>query len=131
MTMKKKLRVLALAGALALTLSGCSAVRYLLTGDWNGDADLVVVNQSRAVLASITLSTEDGSRTLEDGRGFALLERGESYGLSLDKGEEDCTIALLDIDGYEVGRARLRFTGERLYLTVWEGGGVTVMGQED
>ena len=113
-----------------LALPGCSVVRYLVSGDWNGDADLVVVNQNRAVIGSVALYQEDESRTLCDARGFALLERGESYGLQLEEGEEDCTVALLDMDGGELGRADIRFTGERLYLTLWEDGSVTVSEEE-
>ena len=124
MTMKKKLRVLALAGALALTLSGCSAVRYLLTGDWNGDADLVVVSQSSQVVYTLDLCQESwrGSTAGPDGRG--LLERGESYGLTLEE-TGPFTLELLGKGGELLGRWTGEFDGERLYLTLWEDGAVT------
>ena len=124
MTMKKKLRVLALAGALALTLSGCSAVRYLLTGDWNGDADLVVVSQSSQVVYTLDLCQESwrGSTAGPDGRG--LLERGESYALTPEE-TGPFTLELLGEGGELLGRWTGEFDGERLYLTLWEDGAVT------
>ena len=124
--MKKKLCLLLSAAFIVVSLSGCAVVRYLVTGDWNGDANLVVVSQNPIPIGSIVLYQEDGSRTMADARGLALLERGESYGLKLDDGEEDCSIALLDLDDRELGQAQIHFDGTRLYLTLWEDGSVTV-----
>ena len=111
-------------------LSGCTVIRYWFTGDWNGDADLVVVSQSSAVIGSIALYRETGSRTVADARGVALLERGESYGLVLDEGEEACIVVLLDMEGREVGSTAIRFEGTRLYLTLWEDCSITVSEEE-
>lgn len=124
--MKKKLCLLLSAAFMVVSLSGCAVVRYLLTGDWNGDANLVVVSQNPSPIGSIVLYQEEKSRTMADARGLALLERGESYGLKLDEGEEDCSIALLDLDDRELGQAQIHFDGTRLYLTLWEDGSVTV-----
>lgn len=111
---------------IAVCLSGCAVVRYLVIRDWNGDADLVVVSQNPTPIASIALEQENASRVMADAGGLALLERGESYGLKLDEGEEDCTIVFLDLDEQELGQAQIHFEGTRLYLTLWEGGSVTV-----
>ena len=124
--MKKKLCLLLSAAFLVMSLSGCAVVHCLVFGDWNGDADLVVVSQNPIPIGSIILYQEDRSRTMADARGLALLERGESYGLKLDEGEEDCSIALLDLDDRELGQAQIHFDGTRLYLTLWEDGSVTV-----
>lgn len=124
--MKKKLCLLLSAALMVVSLSGCAVVRYLLTGDWNGDANLVVVSQNPSPIGSIVLYQEEKSRTMADARGLALLERGESYGLKLDEGEEDCSIALLDLDDRELGQAQIHFDGTRLYLTLWEDGSITV-----
>ena len=129
--MKKKLCLLLSAALMVVSLSGCAVVRYLVSGDWNGDANLVVVSQNPIPIGSIVLYQEDGSRTMADAVqlqavGLALLERGESYGLKLDEGEEDCSIALLDLDDRELGQAQIHFDGTRLYLTLWEDGSVTV-----
>lgn len=126
MNVKKTLCLLLAAACVMVSLSGCAIVRYLMTGDWLGDADLVVVSQSPVVIGSIALYQEDGSRVMADARGLALVERGESYGLMLDDGEEDCTIVLLDMDGQEAGRTEIHFRGARLYLTLQEDGSVTV-----
>lgn len=122
----KKLYLLVWLTFFIAVLSGCSVVRYLVTGDWNGTADLVVVSQNPIPIGSIVLYREEGSRTMADAGSLALLERGESYGLKLDEGEEDCSIALLDLDDQELGQARIHFDGTRLYLTLWEDGTVTV-----
>lgn len=124
--MKKTLCLLLAAACVMVSLSGCAVVRYLMTGDWLGDADLVVVCQSPVVIGAIALYQEDRSRVMADARGLALVERGESYGLMLDDGEEDCTIVLLDMDGQEAGRTEIHFRGTRLYLTLREDGSVTV-----
>lgn len=124
--MKKKLCLLLSAAFMVVSLSGCAVVRYLLTGDWNGDANLVVVSQNPSPIGSIVLYQEEKSRTMADARGLALLERGESYGLKLEEGEEECSIALLDLDDRELGQAQIHFDGTRLYLTLWEDGSVTV-----
>lgn len=128
--MKRKLCLLLAAVCMAASLSGCAVIRYLVCGDWSGDADLVVISQNSAPIGSIALSQEDNGRVMADARGLALLEKGESYGLQLDEGEEDCIIALLGLGGQELGHTRIHFTGERLYLTLWEDGTVTVS-QED
>ena len=112
-------------------LSGCAVVRYLIFRDWNGDADLVVVNQNQAVIGTVARYQGDESRVLADGRGLALLERGERYGMLLNEGEEDCTVSLLDMGGEELGRAKVHYTGERLYLTLWEDGSITVSQEGD
>ena len=127
--MKKTLCLLAAAAAMAAILPGCAVVRYLVLGDWNAGYDLVVVSQSPSVIGTIVLRGEDESRTAADGRGFALLERGESYGLVLDEDEENCTVVLMNMDGQELGRTDIHFTGERLYLTFWEDGTITVSGE--
>lgn len=124
--MKKKLCLLLSAAFIVVSLSGCAVVRYLATGDWNGDANLVVVSQNPIPIGSIVLYQEEKSRTMADAGGLALLERGESYGLKLDEGEEDCSIALLDLDDRELGQAQIHFDGTRLCLTLWEDGSVTV-----
>ena len=122
--------LLAAAACVMISLSGCAVVRYLMTGDWLGNADLVVVSQSPVVIGSIALYQEDGSRVMADARGVALLERGESYGLMLDEGEEACIVVLMDMEGREVGSAAIRFEGTRLYLTLWEDGSITVSEEE-
>ena len=105
------------AGALALLLSGCSALGFLFGPD-QGEVDLVVVY-------AISLDAGDWSETVSTADGFPLLERGESYGLSLEEGTQDYTLALLGEDGRTLARWQGRFHGERQELTLSENGPVT------
>lgn len=114
-----------LAGLLALGLSGCSALGYLMTPDQE-DADLVVVNDSPRVIYAIALSAGDWAETVSSADGFGLLERGESYGLPLEEGTQDYTLELLGEDGGVLARWRGRFHGERQELTLGADGAVTM-----
>ena len=51
----KKLYLLVILTFFMAVLSGCSVMRYLVTGDWNGTADLVVVSQNPSPIAAIAL----------------------------------------------------------------------------
>ena len=112
------------AGALALLLSGCSALGFLFGPD-QGEVDLVVVNDSARAVYAISLDAGDWSETVASVDGFPLLERGESNGLSLEEGTRDYTLALLGEDGQTLARWQGRFHGERQELTLSENGPVT------
>ena len=103
------------AALAALLLSGCSALGFLFGPD-QGEADLVVVNDSARAVYAISLDAGDWSETVSSADGVPLLERGESYGLSL---------ALLGEDGRTLARWQGRFHGERQELTLSENGPVT------
>ena len=126
-SVKQAVRLLlpVLAGVPALLLSGCSVLGYFMTPDWVEDADLIVVNQNETPVYAIKVTAGDGSETTSDARGYALLERGESYGLSLEEGTRDYTLALLGEDGRTLARWQGRFHGERQELTLSEDGPVT------
>ena len=66
------------AGALALLLSGCSALGFLFGPD-QGEVDLVVVNDSARAVYAISLDAGDWSETVSSADGFPLLERGELW----------------------------------------------------
>ena len=112
------------AALAALLLSGCSALGFLFGPD-QGEADLVVVNDSARAVYAISLDAGDWSETVSSADGFPLLERGESYGLSLEEGTQDYTLALLGEDGRTLARWQGRFHGERQELTLSENGPVT------
>lgn len=114
-----------MGAGLALILSGCSMVGYLLTNDWDGDADLVVVNDSPQVVYSISLSTEGETETVSDAGGFGLLERGDSYGLVLEGEEEKFSVTLNNEAGQILARYQGIFSGRRLYLTLEADGKLT------
>ena len=113
------------AGALALLLSGCSVLGYFMTPDWVEDADLIVVNNSPSVVYAICISHEDETQVVSNADGNALLERGESYGLELDGTGELVTVVLLDRWQRELARSYVEFQGERLFLTLEDGGTMT------
>ena len=68
--------VLLLAGAVC---SGCSA-----GASGTEDPDLVVYNDSTAILGSISVSGEEESQSVSLADGHQL-ERGESYGFEVDE----------------------------------------------
>ena len=117
------------AGALALLLSGCSALGFLFGSD-QGEVDLVVVNDSARAVYAISLDAGDWSETVSSADGFPLLERGESYGLSLEEGTEDYTLELLGKNGRTLARWQGRFHGERQELTLSGGGTIQLNGGE-
>lgn len=120
------LALLVMAGG--CILSGCSLAGFWLSG-WGGeDADLVVINDSPLIVDSISLEGAEHSRSLSDGRGFALLERGESFGLKLEEGEEQVLVTLWDQDGTALASARVEWKGERTFLTLDEAGKLTEEG---
>ena len=112
--------LLPLCLAAALLLSGCSMLAFWMTPDWVEDADLIVVNRNEVPVYAITLQRPEGAESVSRADGFALLERGESYGLSLEEGTRDYTLALLGEDGRTLARWQGRFHGERQELTLSE-----------
>lgn len=117
------LALLVMAGG--CILSGCSLAGFWLSG-WGGeDADLVVINDSPMVVGAISLEGSQSSRFLSDGRGFALLERDESFGLKLEEGEERALVTLWDQDGTALASARVDWDGEQTILTLDESGRLT------
>ena len=131
-SVKQAVRLLlpVLAGVLALLLSGCSVLGYFMTPDWVEDADLIVVNQNETPVYAITVSAGGGSETTADAGGYALLERGESYGLYLEDGAEPVTVVLTGEWGQELACFPVEFSGEQLVLTYTQGGGAAVQTEE-
>ena len=77
--MRKQIMTALLTLSLVGTLSSCSLVGFWLSGCGGEKADLVVVNESSAVIdgISVTESSQTQSVSSEDGSG--LLECGESW----------------------------------------------------
>lgn len=114
---------LLLAALAALLLSGCSALGFLFGPD-QGEADLVVFNDSARAVYAISLDAGGWTATVSSADGLALLEQGESYGLSLEEGTQDYTLALLGENGRLLARWQGRFHGERQELVLSENGAV-------
>ena len=120
--MRKQMIAALLALSLTGTLSGCSLAAFWLSGCGGEDADLIVGNNSPSVVYTICISHEDETQVVSNADGNALLERGESYGLELDGTEELVTVVLLDRWQRELARSYVEFQGERLFLTLEDGG---------
>ena len=112
--------VTAAALALAGLLSDCSAAGFFLTGCGGEEADLVVYNDSTAILGSITISGAEESQSVSLAAGSPL-ERGESYGFAVDHPGR-VTVELWSLEGRRVGRCRVTLGEERLYVTLKEDG---------
>ena len=108
--------VLLLAGAVC---SGCSA-----GASGTEDPDLVVYNDSTAILGSISVSGEGESQSVSLADGHPL-ERGESYGVEVDD-LGPVWVELWDLDGNQVGRRRVNLGAERVYVTLEEHSRMTV-----
>ncbi len=108
--------VLLLAGVLCV---GCSA-----GASGAEDPNLVVYNDSTAVLGSISVSGENEGQVVSMADGHPL-ERGESYGFEV-KVPGPVWVELWDLDGTQVGRRRVNLGAERVYVTLEEYSRMTV-----
>ena len=99
--------------------SGCSA-----GASGTEDPDLVVYNDSTAILGSISVSGEGESQSVSLADGHPL-ERGESYGFEVDD-LGPVWVELWDLDGNQVGRRRVNLGEERVYVTLEEHSRMTV-----
>ena len=108
--------VLLLAGVLCV---GCSA-----GASGAEDPNLVVYNDSTAVLGSISVSGENEGQVVSMADGHPL-ERGESYGFEV-KAPGPVWVELWDLDGTQVGRRRVNLGEERVYVTLEEHSRMTV-----
>lgn len=109
---------------LCLCLTGCSAAAYFLSGCGGADADLVVVNNSAEEVWSIQLDYGNETQWVRSARERALLKPGESHGLELETGQ--VTVMFFGPGARELVRTELEFSGERLYLTLEEDGGLSI-----
>lgn len=107
--------IMSIGALLCLTLSGCSAAAFLLSGCGGETADLVVVNDSRRAVYSIVLEYENSTETVTAASGAALLEPGQTFGLALEEGE--VLVTLRDRAQGTVGQGRVTRQELRQFLT--------------
>ena len=81
--MRKQIMTALLTLSLVGTLSSCSLVGFWLSGCGGEKADLVVVNESSAVIDGISVTEGSQTQSVSSEDGSGLLECGESYGLEL------------------------------------------------
>ena len=106
---KKAAAVLTLTGL----LSGCAAFGFGIGGE---DADLVVYNNSTAILERITVSGESESQSVSLSEGHPL-ERGESYGFVVEH-PGWMTVELWDTEGHQAGLCQVKLGESRIYVTL-------------
>lgn len=115
-----------LSAALCLLLTGCSAAAFFLSGCGSPEADLVVINNSRREVWSISLDYGDQTQAVGSTGDRALLAKGQSCGLLLEEETGEVTVVLSGRADRELARRTVAFTGERLYLTLEEDRTLTV-----
>mgnify|MGYP000556237380 FL=1 len=89
--------------ALALTLAGCAGAARPLG---EKQPDLVVYNDSTAIIGSITVSSDRESQGVAMADGSPL-ERGESYGFQVAETER-VTVELWDLEQHSLGRCQVK-----------------------
>lgn len=108
------------------------AVWLLLAGSWAASApwqvegdptpDLIVYNDSTAVIGGITAATEQERKCVSLSE---PMERGESYGFFFVDGGR-AAVELWDLEGRSAGRCHVDLGRERIYATLEENGQMTV-----
>lgn len=111
---------------LALTLTGCSGPVHPLG---EKQPDLVVYNDSTAVIGSITVSSNRESQGVSMANGSPL-ERGESYGFEVAQTER-VTVELWDLEQRSLGRCQVKMEQGPMRVTLDDTFGLLVQaGQE-
>lgn len=109
----KKSCVLLSGLLLALTVAGCSSpVRPL----GEKQPDLVVYNDSTAIIGSITVSSDRESQGVAMADGSPL-ERGESYGFQVAETER-VTVELWDLEQHSLGRCQVKMEEQPMRVTL-------------
>ncbi len=129
--MRKKMTAALLVLVLALNLSGCSLAGSRLSGCGGEEADLVVINDSTAVIYSISVTGDGQTQVVSNADGRGMLERGESYGLELQELVGSVTVVLSSFGERELARRCVDLKGEQVFLTLEEGGRISSGKQEE
>lgn len=113
-----KRALITLAEVLCLSLSACRE-----SGE---PCDLIVVNDSGAVIYSVALDWEDRNMGVRNAGGRALLERGEAIGVPLGEETGRFTVTLSDKNSLTLGRASINYRGRPIWLTLEVNGSVSI-----
>lgn len=98
---------------LTLVLSGCSGPSRPLGEE---KPDLVVYNDSTAVIGSITVSSDRESQGVAMADGSPL-ERGESYGFEVADTDR-VTVELWDLEQHSLGRCQVKMEEQPMRVTL-------------
>ena len=87
---------------------------------------LLVVNNSRDAVYTISVEWEDQTMGVRDAGGRALLARGETFGITLEGESGRFTVTMADENDRPLGRATASYRGRPIWLTLEEDGTVSV-----
>ena len=113
-----KRALIILTAAICLSLSACCASEE--------PCGLLVVNNSRDAVYTISVEWEDQTMGVRDAGGRALLERGETLGIPVEGESGRFTVTLADENDRTLGRATASYRGRPIWLTLEEDGTVSV-----
>lgn len=111
---------------LALTVAGCAGSNRAL-GEQT--PDLVVYNDSTAIIGSITVSSERESQGVAMADGSPL-ERGESYGFQVAETER-VTVELWDLEQHSLGRCQVRMENQPVRVTLDDKLGLWIQAEQE
>lgn len=117
---------LVLLPGLALVLAGCAGP-VLPLGE--GQPDLVIYNDSTAVIGSITVSSEKESQGVSMVNGSPL-ERGESYGFEVADTDR-VTVELWDLEQRSLGRCQVKIEEQPMRVTLDEDLGLWIQAEQE
>lgn len=112
--------------ALALVLAGCAGpVRPM----GEEQPDLVVYNDSTAIIGSITVSSEKESQGVAMANGSPL-ERGESYGFEVADTDR-VTVELWDLEQHSLGRCQVKMDEQPMRVILDDQLGLLVQAEQE
>lgn len=111
---------------LALTVAGCAGSKRTLGEQ---APDLVVYNDSTAIIGSITVSSERESQGVAMADGSPL-ERGESYGFQVAETER-VTVELWDLEQHSLGRCQVRMEHQPVRVTLDDKLGLWIQAEQE
>lgn len=121
-----KQRSMLLAGLLVLALSGCSGPACPLGEE---KPDLIVYNDSTAIIGSITVSSDRESQGVAMADGSPL-ERGESYGFEVADTDR-VTVELWDMEQHSLGRCQVRMEQGPMRVILEENMGLWIHAEQE
>lgn len=111
---------------LALTLVGCAGPSLPLGEE---TPDLVVYNDSTAIIGSITVSSEKESQGVAMANGSPL-ERGECYGFEVADTDR-VTVELWDLEQHSLGRCQVKMAQGPVRVTLDDQLGLLVQAEQE
>lgn len=111
---------------LTLVLSGCSTPSCSLGEE---KPDLIVYNDSTAIIGSITVSSDKESQGVAMANGSPL-ERGESYGFEVADTDR-VTVELWDMEQHSLGRCQVRMEQGPMRVILEENMGLWIQAEQE